>query len=167
METPESLLKSIKQAINDEVVGESIYKKAAQDANVVSVKKFFEKMADEENSHILYLKRLYQYLDKNVELQELLQDLKDNFKSSKEIFTKDFLDDIKMQSSLLLALNKSAKLEKNAVKFYEDCQNMAKDEQAKDFFGAMVIWENSHLNQILDIFEKLDAAGIAYKQDDF
>ena len=167
METPKLLLKSIKQAINDEAVGESIYKKAAQDAKDPSVRKFFQKMAAEEKTHITYLKRLYQYMDKETDIHELVKDIRYNFNPSKEIFTKDFLDDIKMQSSLLLALNKSAKLEKNAVKFYEDCQNMAKDEQTKDFFGAMVTWENSHLNQILDIFENFDDDEIAYKQDDF
>lgn len=166
METSKALLKSIKQAINDEAVGESIYKKAEQDAKDLNVKKFFKKMADEEKGHIVYLKKLYQYMDKETDIHDLVQDVRYNFNPSKELFTKDFLDDMKKQSSLLLALNKSAKLEKNAVKFYTDCQKMAKDEQTKNFFGAMATWENSHLNQILDIFESLDDEEIAYKQDD-
>ena len=167
METSELLLKSIKQALNDEAVGEAIYKKAARDVDEISVKQFFQKMASEEKQHIEYLKRMYRYIDKDSNIYDLIQDIRYNFNPTEEIFTKDFLDDIKKKDSLLQALNKSAKLEESAVKFYENCEKIAKDEQAKSFFKSMAVWEKSHLDQILDIFENLDDDEINYKQDDF
>ncbi len=167
METSLSLLEAIKQALQDEAVGKAIYEKAAKNAENNEIKNFFLKMAHEEESHIDYLNRLYKRLDKKLSDNELLQDVRHNFKPNKEIFDKNFLDGIAKNKSLLLALNTSATLEKNAIAFYKKCQNIAVEKDLKDFFDAMVIWETDHLNKILDIFENIDDEDMAISRDEY
>ena len=166
MEFPKSLIEAIKQALQDEAVGKAIYIKAAKDANYKDVEEFFLQMAKEEEEHIKYLNKLYQHVDKKSTHSEVLSDIRHNFKPSKEIFDKKFLSEISKNESLLLSLNKSANLEKNSMSFYKKCANLAKDDATKEFFKSMVVWENDHLNRILNIFESIDDNEISFKQDE-
>ncbi len=167
MEASKELLEAIKQALHDEAVGKNIYSKASKNANDDAVKEFFKKMEEEEKSHIRYLSRLYKHIDKEIHDVILFQEVKHKFSHTEEIFDKKFLEEIKNNNSLLLALNTSATLEKNAIAFYSKCEKMAKDSSVREFFKSMVIWETDHLNKILDIFENLDDSEISFKQDDF
>ena len=131
---PNSLIEAIKQALQDEAVGKAIYIKAAKDAYYKDVEEFFIKMANEEEEHIKYLNKLYQHIDKKSTHSEVLSDIRHNYIPSKEIFDKNFMNEISKNENLLLSLNKSAILEKNAMSFYEKCANLAEDEATKEFF---------------------------------
>jgi rubrerythrin len=152
----QDLIKNLKIALKNEEESANLYRAVAQDAGNHEIKNFFMNMESEERMHYQDLMKYYHRLVGNMSLDDVSLNSKDYLKNFKAIFSEDFLTEISSKQSILTAIKTAATKEKNASEFYENCVNFTDDENLKSFFHLLSKWEEGHLENILQIFERID-----------
>lgn len=143
METKDSKIEIIKQAILNEVEGYQFYKMYAEKVNDADVKKVFLDIAQEELTHVEFLKKLANNSrEDNLKMAQMEVPEPNIFKFS--AMTPDEL------SLAVTAFSIAMKMEDDSQKFYDDAAKKTDVEEEKKFFELLRDWEISHRDQ----FEK-------------
>ncbi|NLB37150.1 MAG: ferritin family protein [Clostridiales bacterium] len=142
----------IKQAIINEIEGYEFYKLAAQQTQADEPKKAFEILAEEELMHVEWLKKIYSSLNSNTE-DNLLLTFEVEVPTQK-IFSWANVD----RKSVSLAVSVfgiAIQMERESIKFYNSASQDTDDKNLKEFYNMLSLWEQKHLEQFADEYEKL------------
>lgn len=145
----------IKQAIINEIEGFEFYRLAARQAENEESKNAFETLAQEELMHVKWLKKIYNNINHNQEDDLLLAyEVK---APSPKIFSWGNID--RKNASLAISVFGIAiQMERESVKFYDLASQDTDNEKLKKFYSTLSVWEQKHLNQFADEYEKLKEA---------
>ena len=147
-----SELEIIKQAILNEIEGYEFYLMASNEVKDENAKEAFLSLANEEKSHIEWLKNLFDKI-KNSDKDDLqllfIRDAK-----SPNIYDWDKIDKSNM-SQIMTIFGIALSKEKDSVKFYRESSNKLEDKETKDLFDELIKWEESHFNQFLEQYNDL------------
>lgn len=143
----------LKMAILMEHRGKAFYKKVAEQTSIDDVKKIFEIMADEEQSHIEFLTSQFAYFSKNLEFNSDKLNLNNaDEKISKLVLSPDLKKKISAAGFEASAISAAIDMEKKAVEVYSQRAKETTDKAEKELYEWLANWENSHLG----ILAKLD-----------
>ncbi len=150
MALKESLLKSIKKAMQGEMDSVTLYKSASDHTTDITVKEFFNQRSEEERQHYNYLLQYYQEISNNL----IPTDLSSTMGGTKEynpIISESFLKRIGQDQILFSAISTALLLEKDAIDHYRKCVEQTELLTLKSFFGILVKWETKHYEDLLQI----------------
>jgi rubrerythrin len=142
----------IKQAMINEIEGYEFYRLAAKQAENEESKNAFETLAQEELKHLEWLKKIYSNINHSQE-----DDLKLAYEveaPSPNIFSWGNTD--RKNASLAISVFGIAiQMERESVKFYDLASQSTDNEKLKKFYNTLSLWEQKHLEQFADEYEKL------------
>ena len=145
-------MKTIKQAIINEVEGHEFYKIAAENAPTAEAKSAFLELAGEELQHITWLKELF---------NAIKNEATDTFKManvieahSPNLFNWENVDRKTAQLALSV-YGIGIQMERSAVEFYKKASNEAAIPEVKELFRMLAGWEQVHMIQFSDQYETL------------
>lgn len=142
-------LQAIKTAILNEHEGYQFYLSAAEKGESEEVKSVFLYLAEEERQHEEYLKKLYEAVENNLEI--------DNNQRCKRIepprlFSTEELK--REQPSLIVsALSMAVKMEKESIDFYRESAERATVGSAKRIYGELADIEGEHLDALNQVYD--------------
>jgi len=142
----------IKQAIINEIEGFEFYKLAAKQAENEEAKNAFDSLAKEELMHVEFLKKIYSNI-RNIKEDDLTLAYEVEVPSPK-IFSWGNID--RNNASLAISVFGIAiQMERESVKFYNSASQSTDNEKLKKFYNTLSLWEQKHLEQFSDEYEKL------------
>lgn len=148
-------LNVIKQAIINEIEGFEFYRLAAKQAETEEAKNAFETLAQEELMHVEWLKNIYSNRSHNNE-DDLLLAYEVEAPSPK-IFRWGNID--RKNAALAISVFGIAiQMERESVRFYDSASQNTDHEKLKQFYSTLSLWEQRHLDQFADEYEKLKEA---------
>lgn len=134
---PKKNLEIIKQAILNEVEGYQFYKMYSEKVKSPEVKQTFLDIANDELTHIEFLKKLiHNTKEENLEMAQLEVPAPGIFKFS--VLTPDEL------SLALAAFSIAVKMEDDSQKFYDNAAKNCELAEEKALFEMLRDWEISH-----------------------
>ena len=142
----------IKQAIINEIEGYEFYRLAAQQTEADESKKAFETLAEEEFMHVEWLKKIYSNLNSNTE-DDLILAFEVEVPTQK-IFSWANID----RENVSLAVSVfgiAIQMERESIKFYNSASQDTDNKNLKEFYNTLSLWEQKHLDQFADEYEKL------------
>ncbi|MBN2260882.1 MAG: ferritin family protein [Clostridiales bacterium] len=142
----------IKQAIINEVEGYEFYKMAAGQAKSEEIKQALLNLSNEEMKHIEYLHLLFDKIKEDALDDYTLASIE--VPESPHIFKWEILEkeDIEMT---LTVFSIGMQMEKASVEFYTKAKAETQLEEAKKLYDILIKWEQNHLEQFSDDYEKL------------
>lgn len=145
---PSSALEGLKTALQTELNGVEFYRIAAQKTDDVKGRRTFQMLADDELKHFEALQQEYISLVKNSGWKKIeLGDLPD-FDHESPIFSPELKARIKDRHFEMTALSIGALLESNSIDFYRRMKDESSDPAARELYGHLQRWEESHLEAI-------------------
>ena len=149
-------LNIIKKAILMEAKGKALYQQVAEKTSSPDVKKIFELMAAEEQTHIDYLSEQYKSFSKDKSF------VKQSFSNSDtdDTIAKMILDPaIKEQISgagfEAAAITAAIDMETKAIEVYSKWAAESADENEKALFTWLAEWEKSHYEMLMKLDKEL------------
>ncbi|MBW2468124.1 MAG: ferritin family protein [Deltaproteobacteria bacterium] len=141
----------LKCAILMEKRGQAFYKKVAQQASGVVVKRFFEMMAEEENNHIKILSDQFKAYQNGQRFN--INDMADDCQSdiASHILPKHIRSEISAADYEAAAISAAMSMEENAIKLYSERAVSATDPHEKALYDWLANWETQHLSFLADI----------------
>ena len=143
-------LNILKSAILLEIRGKDFYEKAADSAENQTVKEFFQKMADDETSHIQILSDQA----KAFQSQGKFSGWRENT-ASEHVANTVLSDDLKQRISASgfesAAISAAMGMEERAIKLYSQRAKTAADAEERALYQWLVEWETSHLEALAKI----------------
>lgn len=153
--TESKTLEILKQAILLEQRGKAFYQKVAEQAESSAVKSFFERMAEEEETHIRILSDQFKSYAKNGSFQPGTFDKNESSQIASQILDREIKDKISAASFEAAAIGAAISMEKKAVDLYSERSDSAADPEEKGLYKWLSNWEQSHLSMLLDIDKAL------------
>jgi rubrerythrin len=153
--TESKTLEILKQAILLEQRGNAFYQKVAELAENSAVKSFFERMAEEEETHISILADQFKSYIKNGIFQPGTFDKNESSQIASQVLDNEIKDKISAASFEAAAIGAAISMEKKAVDLYSERSASATDPEEKDLYKWLSNWEKSHLHMLLDIDKAL------------
>ncbi len=147
-------LSIISQAILNEIEGFEFYNLASKQADSEGTKEAFLILANEEQKHAEYLKKLWRKLSDGGEIK--VDDIIDSGISipSPEIYRWDKID--KSSTSVAMSVfGIGIQMEQSSIEFYEDAKNKISSEAGKELFDILIGWEKVHLKQFSEQYSLL------------
>ncbi len=142
--------KIIKEALLLEQEGYDFYMLSAERYQDENVKEAFKKIAEEEQKHMDWLKRLYRKMEGDENATLKLEDPPE----SPNIFTKKRTKPL-TGSLAVSVFGISVKMEKAAVDYYTEAAASTEIEEAKELYDTLIEWEKEHLNDFQSQYEML------------
>ncbi len=146
----------LKQAIIMEHRGKSLYEKVAEQTDNKEVKKIFDIMAEEEQTHIDFLsKQLANYnktqkFDKNeFQSKQHAKDVVNN------ILTQEITEKISGAGFESAAISAAIDMENKSIEVYSDQAKKATDPNAKELFEWLANWEKGHHKLLIELDKQL------------
>ena len=128
----------LKQAILNEIDGYEFYKMFAKQSNVLEIRELFMLTANEELSHIDYLKSLLEG-----KTSDNYADLKDIEVPSPGVFKNSSLEPGEVNTTMA-AFSIGVNMEEKSAQFYREHAEKTDDEDLKALFNKLAKWEESH-----------------------
>lgn len=147
-------LSIISQAVLNEIEGYEFYKLASKQAESKGTKEAFLILANEENKHAEYLKKLWRKLSDGGEIA--IDAIIDSgiIIPSPEIYRWDKID--KSSTSVAMSVfGIGMQMEQSSIEFYEDAKNKITSKAIKELFDILIGWEKVHLNQFSEQYSLL------------
>lgn len=145
-----------KQAIIMEHRGKALYEKVSEQTNSDEVKKVFDIMAEEEQSHIEFLSKQFAYYKKNNKFD------KNDFSSQKKqeaiaenILTKQIIEKISGSGFESAAISAAIDMENKSIEVYAKQAKETTDPNARELFEWLSNWEKGHLELLMDLNKQL------------
>ncbi|MBE0432895.1 ferritin family protein [candidate division WOR-3 bacterium] len=145
---PSTALEGLKTALQTELNGIEFYRLAAQNTDDTKGKRTFQMLADDELKHFKTLQQEYVALAKNNGWQKVELGEPPVFEGDSPIFSKEMKERIKGKHFEMTALSIGALLESNSIDFYRNMKETSTDPAAKELYGRLQQWEESHLEAI-------------------
>lgn len=150
MALKESLIRSIKKAMQGELDSVTLYENAAKHSNDNEVKDFFNSRRDEEKQHYNYLLKYYQELSNELEPSDLSPEFSAE-KGFNPIVSEEFVRRIGSDQYLFSAISTALLLEKDAIEHYRKMGGDTENLTLKSFFGILTRWEERHYEDLLTV----------------
>jgi rubrerythrin len=143
-------LNILKRAILLEIRGKDFYEKAADSAENQTVKDFFQKMADDETSHIRILSEQAKAYQSEGKIAGWREDT-----APEHVADTVLSDDLKKRISESgfesAAISAAMGMEERAIKLYSQHAKTATDTEEKALYQWLAEWETSHLESLAKI----------------
>jgi rubrerythrin len=153
---------ALRQAIQMEQEGKQFYLASAKQADNILAGKVFEELAEEEEQHILAIKRIYAALETSKSLTEWVTSTGVPGNLDK-VFNDSLLANAKASESDMAALRFALDLEEKSVEYYEALVRETQNPFERRFFMTLSFEERGHYLRVLDSIEYLtDPAGWHY-----
>ncbi|SHJ93409.1 ferritin family protein [Desulforamulus aeronauticus] len=145
MESCSPELQAIKTAILNEHEGHQFYLLAAEKGGSDEVRNVFLYLAEEEQRHEYYLRRLYDAVENNIDMKKAEENC--NLVKAPNIFKEE---DLKREKPSLIvsALSMAVKMEKESLEFYREASAKTKDEKARKVYLELAEMEGEHLDTL-------------------
>ena len=149
------VLEALKTAIITELRGYEIYKAAAEKATDPNARLMFEKLADDELAHKVFLEKNFKsIIDAGVwsvpATPENLSPL-----DQTDIIGPDFLKRVKGGSFEMAVIATGVTLERTAIDYYEKAAAECPDEESTKVFRFLASWEQDHLKALASLEARL------------
>lgn len=138
----------IKQAILNEIDGYEFYKMYAKQASSIEMREQFMLTANEELTHIDFLKKLLNGKSGDY------ADLRDIDVPQPGIFKDPELKPDEVNTAMA-AYNIGVMMEEKSAKFYREHAENSDDEGIKKLFNVLALWEENHRDAFLKKYEQL------------
>ncbi|HOB52890.1 MAG TPA: ferritin family protein [Acidobacteriota bacterium] len=144
----------LKGAILAEMKGKAFYQHSASQSADETLKKVFETMALEENSHIDFLGRQVRSIKEKGQFEAARLDAKpEDF--SDAVVNRVVQRRIAAAGFEAAAITAAMALEDGAVKFYSEQAQQAQSPAERELYQFLANWEKSHLNLLTDLDRQL------------
>ncbi|GAA0182049.1 ferritin family protein [Clostridium sediminicola] len=148
-------LKVIKKAIIHEIEGYEFYKLASEKADSLDTKNAFIELADEELTHIEWLKKLFNNIDSDKSHKFDLAFIESP--ESANVYDWSNLD--RRDAALAVSVFGIAiQMERTSIDFYENAAKNSSVEKAKELYLILANWEKAHLEHFSERYEELREA---------
>jgi rubrerythrin len=147
METTKAM-QGLSTALQTELNGIEFYKLAAEKTDDAKGKKTFQMLANDELKHFNALQQQYKSLIDESKWQRIDLGNVSTFEGESPIFTKELKDRIKDKHFEVTALSIGALLESNSIDFYRRMKEQSDDPAARELYGQLQKWEETHLRAI-------------------
>ena len=148
-DTAKRTIAGLEKAMQAELEGYHFYQMAAQNTKDAQGRETFNSLAEDERDHFNFLKA---QRDALAETGELASDAKlgeaKDFTGAHPIFSEQIRTRIGGAHYEMTALGIGIQLEKSAVDFYRGEAEVAADPGIKDFYLALMKWEQGHLDAL-------------------
>ncbi len=144
----------LKKAILLEMKGKAFYERVAKESDNPGIRRVFETMAVEEDTHIDLLSRQYKSLGKTGTFEPLKTTEKPK-EFTDRVLTDEIRKNIKVASYESAAISAAMAMEDRAVTFYSERAGSTRDEQEKEMYQWLADWEKTHLNLLADLDHEL------------
>ncbi len=147
-------LEILKQAILLERRGKAFYTAVAEHTTDPDVKKIFEMMADEENSHIAFLNKQFKnYKETNSFDTNELPVVVDN--TAEQILTDRIKNQISAASYEAAAIASAIDMENRAIEVYSERAKSSTNEEEAKFYKWLANWESGHHKLLYELDKEL------------
>jgi rubrerythrin len=140
----------LKSAILLEIRGRDFYEKTADSAENQTVKDFFQKMADDEATHIQILSDQY----KTYQAEGKFAVWRENAASehvANTVLSDELKERIRASGFESAAISAAMGMEERAIKLYSQRVNTATDTEEKALYQWLAEWETTHLESLAKI----------------
>ena len=145
-----SSLEILKSALLLEIRGKAFYKKAADSADNQVVKDFFNKMAEDEVSHVEILSEQYRAYKQNGKFKPRALDGSQE-KVAGAVLTDELKQNIAAAGFESAAVSAAMGMEERAIKLYSQRAEEARDPEEKALYEWLAEWETEHLEYLARI----------------
>jgi rubrerythrin len=146
----------LKEAILLERRGKEFYSKVAEKSDSKSARKIFEMMASEEEQHIKYLSVQFAHYSRTNEFQKIgdvEEDTDDEV--AMQILSEEFKKEVGAASFEAAAISAAIDFETRAVKLYSDRAKEATDQNERDMYNMLAVWEMGHQKSLHKLNDSL------------
>lgn len=145
-----SLIEGLLRAVKMETDGRNFYLIAAQTTQDPKGREVFQTLADEELSHLNFLKSHYESISTSGLLNPSISLGKPGMlEEQNPIFSNDILTRIGSAHYEMTALSIAIQLELNSIKYYEERAREETEPQARTFYSELAKWESLHYHALL------------------
>lgn len=138
------------KAIQAENEGYHFYMMAARSAEDSRAREMFTLLAEEEESHMRFLKKQYKAIIDTGSLdREIKLGAPRKLIGPSPIFTDSFKNRVGSAGFEMSALSIGIQLELNSIEFYRAEAEAAEDETVKGFYTELTEWESGHYQTLL------------------
>ena len=155
MTTAKSPIDILKSAILLEKRGKAFYEKVSQNASNEALKRFFEQMASEEESHITILAQQFKYYVENNTFKDHEATDHTTMDVYRSIMSKEIMNQISAAGFEAAAIAAAMAMEKRAVALYTERAQAADDENEKAIYAWLSSWEQEHLSFLAEIDKEI------------
>ncbi|MEO0004951.1 MAG: ferritin family protein [candidate division WOR-3 bacterium] len=155
MSVNQDILTGLKEAMIAERTGIEFYQAAAEKTVDPQGKEVFLRLADEERRHLEYLRRQFENVFNNSGFEPLTDKSKIDLEGASPIFSEEIKGRLKSAHWEMSALSVGLALEQASISRYQELAKRAEKPDAKEFFLALVRWEQTHLAALQKQFNYL------------
>jgi rubrerythrin len=145
----------LKMAILMEKRGKAFYEKVAEQTNSEEVKRIFNIMASEEQTHIEFLSRQFLSYQKNHEFSDGDYTSNPDGQIADLILNENVLKEITAASYEAAAIAAAIDMETKAIEVYSKRAGETTDQNEKELFLWLADWEKGHHKILNDLNEEL------------
>lgn len=146
----------LKQAIIMEHRGKALYEQVARQTNNEEVRKIFNTMAEEEQTHIEFLqKQLTHYGNKGGFDRNDLEKAPGHEAIANTILTEDMVKDISGSGFESAAISAAIDMENKSVEVYSKRAEETSDPNEKELFEWLADWEKGHHKLLIELNRQL------------
>lgn len=144
----------LKSALLLEQRGKAFYQKAAESADNSALREFFEKMAEDEISHVKILSDQYKaYKAEGKFTAQTQDDALDNVADA--VLTANLKERITASGFESAAISAAMGMEERAIKLYSQRADATDDPQEKTLYRWLADWETQHLEYLARIDKEI------------
>jgi rubrerythrin len=145
----------LKTAILLEHRGKAFYTTAARETQSEAVRKFFTRMAEEEDEHIEFLSRQFAEYAKNGRFSKNTLESHAEDTEASMILSEMVKKEISAAGFEAAAISAAIDFENRAIEVYQGRSNNATDPNEKEMYQTLADWERTHFHMLHKIDEDL------------
>lgn len=151
-----NILDILKQAIVKEIRAKTLYLEVAHKTQSAEVKRIFELMANEEQTHVDFLSEQYkQYSQTQTFRKPENTTNQTDQKIADIVLSADLKEQISSAGFEAAAITASIELETRAIEFYTQQAQQATSAEEKEFFQFLANWERTHYEVLIKLDKEL------------
>ncbi len=154
--TTKSVTDILKQAIIMEHRGKALYQQVASQTTNEDVKKIFDVMAEEEQTHIDFLQKQLAHYSKQGNFDKNdLESAPGHDAIANTILSDDMVKDISGSGFEAAAISAAIDMESKSVEVYANRAAESTDPNEKELFNWLANWEKGHHKLLIDLNKQL------------
>ena len=156
MSTKDEIKNVLKRAYQIEVDGYTFYSMAADKAEKPAVQEIFDKLANDEVQHKLYLQDVMgNYEDKGIEAFNIARRDPELKAFTSTIFTDGFKKQAEGTDFEMGVLSVGMTLESRAIKYFAGAAKSADEAEVREFYEFLADWEKQHFEALQQLYNGL------------
>ncbi len=152
-ESKDDIKNVLRRAYQIEVDGYTFYSMAADKADKPAVQEIFDKLANDEVQHKLYLKEIMGgYEEHGVEAFNVARRDPDLKAFTATIFSDNFRKQAEGTDFEMGVLSVGMTLESRAIKYFSGAAKQATEAEVRDFYQFLADWEKQHFDSLQQLY---------------